>query len=76
MLIDPAPIRIARIIMRAGIEEPDSYICNGVEVVVRELGESLEGLQKRCVEAANWPDACSRLVFYPSKSLVSKSLKT
>ena len=64
LIIDPAPIRIARFIVAPGVE-PDGYTCNGVEIV-RELGESSESLRKRCQEAVNWPDApCSRLVFYP-----------
>ena len=75
MLVDPAPVRIARFIIRPGVE-PDGYICNSVEMA-REFGESAESLRKRCHEAANWPDApCSRLVFYPSKSLVSINLNT
>jgi hypothetical protein len=68
MLVDPAPVRIARFIIRPGVE-PDSYTLNGVEVVVREFGESSESLRKRCHEAVSWPDApCSRLVFYPQQS--------
>jgi len=64
MLIDPAPIRIARFIVAPGVE-PDGYKCGGVEIV-RELGESSESFRKRFHEAVSWPDApCSRLVFYP-----------
>ena len=75
MLIDSKPVRIARFIIRPGIIEPDSYTLNGVEVVVRELGESAESLRKRCVEAESWPDApSSRLVFYPQASSKTPSL--
>ena len=64
MLVNPEPVRIARFIIRPGVE-PDGYTCNGIEIV-REFGESIEALQKRSSESVSWPDGpSSRLVFYP-----------
>jgi hypothetical protein len=56
------PIQISIFLVAPGTE-PKGYICDGVEVI-QEPGESIEDLQKRCVDAVTWPDGNYRHVFY------------
>lgn len=55
------PINIAMFIVEPGVE-PSGYVC-GDRQIFRMLGESVEDLQTRTIEAVAWPDGNSVLVF-------------
>jgi hypothetical protein len=59
----PIPIRIARFVMpenRALL----GYACGDI-TIIREQGESVEALHKRCFESVTWPDFPHRNIFKP-----------
>lgn len=62
-MIKPSPIRIARFVMP---ENPDllGYAFGDI-AIIREQGESVKALHKRCIDSVAWPDFTYRHIFEP-----------
>lgn len=64
IFIDSEPTQLAIFFEAPGVE-PIGYVSRNVSII-RDLGESIEALQKRCSESVSWPDApCSIHFFLP-----------
>lgn len=67
MLSTPEPWRIAHFIVNVD-SEPAGYCCNGVNII-RNSGETIDELQKRCIGAVIWPDCNCRHTFDPFEDI-------
>jgi hypothetical protein len=54
LLAKKEPIHVAIFLVAPGVE-PIGYVSGDV-TIIREPGESVEALQKRCHDAVTWPD--------------------
>ena len=53
--LDTTGIRIARFIVDVDIDEPTGYRCGEAEII-RNPGEAIEALHKRCHDTVIWPE--------------------
>jgi hypothetical protein len=67
MLTKPEPWRIAYFIVKVD-HEPIGYSCEG-QNIIRNPGETIEELQKRCIDAVIWPDCNYRHIFDPFEEI-------
>jgi hypothetical protein len=61
LLAKTEPVRISIFIVAPGVD-PIGYVCGDVKII-REPGESIEALHKRCSDSVAWPDCNYRYIF-------------